>query len=189
MGSKENTQRDLLSDGSFPTWPQWPELGQRKVLSQESGALSHGCRDQALKPSCTAFQAPLAGTWVETIAAKTQAGACTGNWRPGHLFTCCAIVRAPQDIVACRSINYSCLSSCPAGRITLCAPCPWLQDSILEELDKEDSTHGSGSQESESEEDGIRVDSQKALALKDKVLQWVRLHSQDREEGGRWDMR
>ncbi|XP_040834875.1 RNA polymerase II-associated protein 3 isoform X1 [Ochotona curzoniae] len=41
-------------------------------------------------------------------------------------------------------------------------------DSILEELDKEDSTHGSGSQESESEEDGIRVDSQKALALKDK---------------------
>ncbi|XP_075863323.1 RNA polymerase II-associated protein 3 isoform X2 [Microcebus murinus] len=41
-------------------------------------------------------------------------------------------------------------------------------DSILDELDKEDSTHDSLSQESESEEDGIRVDSQKALALKEK---------------------
>ncbi|XP_042533637.1 RNA polymerase II-associated protein 3 isoform X2 [Dipodomys spectabilis] len=41
-------------------------------------------------------------------------------------------------------------------------------DSILDELDKEDSTHDSMSQESESEEDGIRVDSQKALALKEK---------------------
>nr|XP_045009131.1 RNA polymerase II-associated protein 3 [Jaculus jaculus]XP_045009132.1 RNA polymerase II-associated protein 3 [Jaculus jaculus]XP_045009133.1 RNA polymerase II-associated protein 3 [Jaculus jaculus]XP_045009134.1 RNA polymerase II-associated protein 3 [Jaculus jaculus]XP_045009135.1 RNA polymerase II-associated protein 3 [Jaculus jaculus] len=41
-------------------------------------------------------------------------------------------------------------------------------DSILDELDKEDSTHDSVSQESESEEDGIRVDSQKALALKEK---------------------
>ncbi|XP_037370063.1 RNA polymerase II-associated protein 3 isoform X1 [Talpa occidentalis] len=41
-------------------------------------------------------------------------------------------------------------------------------DSILDELDKEESTHESVSQESESEEDGIRVDSQKALALKEK---------------------
>ncbi|XP_069346369.1 RNA polymerase II-associated protein 3 isoform X2 [Eulemur rufifrons] len=41
-------------------------------------------------------------------------------------------------------------------------------DSILDELDKEDSTHDSLSQESESEEDGIHVDSQKALALKEK---------------------
>lgn len=41
-------------------------------------------------------------------------------------------------------------------------------DSILDELDKEDSTHESLSQESESEEDGIHVDSQKALALKEK---------------------
>ncbi|KAM6153302.1 RNA polymerase II-associated protein 3 isoform 2-T2 [Erethizon dorsatum] len=41
-------------------------------------------------------------------------------------------------------------------------------DSILDELDKEDSTHDSVSQESESEEDGIHVDSQKALALKEK---------------------
>ncbi|KAM4883344.1 RNA polymerase II-associated protein 3 [Thomomys bottae] len=41
-------------------------------------------------------------------------------------------------------------------------------DSILDELDKEDSTHDSMSQESESEEDGIRIDSQKALALKEK---------------------
>ncbi|KAM6216572.1 RNA polymerase II-associated protein 3 isoform 2-T2 [Rhynchocyon petersi] len=41
-------------------------------------------------------------------------------------------------------------------------------DSILDELDKEDTTHDSVSQESESEEDGIRVDSQKALALKEK---------------------
>lgn len=41
-------------------------------------------------------------------------------------------------------------------------------ESILDELDKEESTHDSLSQESESEEDGIRVDSQKALALKEK---------------------
>uniref|UniRef100_A0A8C8Z9T0 RNA polymerase II-associated protein 3 n=1 Tax=Prolemur simus TaxID=1328070 RepID=A0A8C8Z9T0_PROSS len=41
-------------------------------------------------------------------------------------------------------------------------------DSILDELDKEDSTHDSLSQDSESEEDGIHVDSQKALALKEK---------------------
>ncbi|XP_066114292.1 RNA polymerase II-associated protein 3 [Saccopteryx bilineata] len=41
-------------------------------------------------------------------------------------------------------------------------------ESILDELDKEESTHDSVSQESESEEDGIRVDSQKALALKEK---------------------
>uniref|UniRef100_A0A8D2B2D7 RNA polymerase II-associated protein 3 n=1 Tax=Sciurus vulgaris TaxID=55149 RepID=A0A8D2B2D7_SCIVU len=41
-------------------------------------------------------------------------------------------------------------------------------DSILDELDKEDTTHDSVSQESESEEDGIHVDSQKALALKEK---------------------
>nr|XP_030691160.1 RNA polymerase II-associated protein 3 [Globicephala melas] len=41
-------------------------------------------------------------------------------------------------------------------------------DSILDELDKEESTHDSVSQESESEEDGIHVDSQKALALKEK---------------------
>ena len=46
----------------------------------------------------------------------------------------------------------------------------WFQDSILDELDKEESTHDSVSQESESEEDGIHVDSQKALALKEKVL-------------------
>lgn len=45
-----------------------------------------------------------------------------------------------------------------------------LQDSILDELDKEDSTHDSVSQESESDEDGVRVDSQKALVLKEKVL-------------------
>uniref|UniRef100_A0A8C6I7E9 RNA polymerase II-associated protein 3 n=1 Tax=Mus spicilegus TaxID=10103 RepID=A0A8C6I7E9_MUSSI len=41
-------------------------------------------------------------------------------------------------------------------------------DRILDELDKEDSTHDSLSQESESDEDGIRVDSQKALVLKEK---------------------
>lgn len=41
-------------------------------------------------------------------------------------------------------------------------------DSILDELDKDESTHDSVSQESESEEDGIHVDSQKALALKEK---------------------
>uniref|UniRef100_H9H6B7 RNA polymerase II-associated protein 3 n=1 Tax=Monodelphis domestica TaxID=13616 RepID=H9H6B7_MONDO len=41
-------------------------------------------------------------------------------------------------------------------------------DTILEELDKEDSTHDSVSAESESEEDGIHIDSQKALAEKEK---------------------
>ncbi|XP_059538647.1 RNA polymerase II-associated protein 3 isoform X2 [Myotis daubentonii] len=41
-------------------------------------------------------------------------------------------------------------------------------ESILDELDKEESTHDSVSQESESEEDGIHVDSQKAHALKEK---------------------
>ncbi|XP_054447162.1 RNA polymerase II-associated protein 3 [Pteronotus mesoamericanus] len=41
-------------------------------------------------------------------------------------------------------------------------------ESILDELDKEENTHDSLSQESESEEDGIHVDSQKALALKEK---------------------
>ncbi|XP_004610494.1 RNA polymerase II-associated protein 3 [Sorex araneus] len=41
-------------------------------------------------------------------------------------------------------------------------------DSILDELDKEESTHDSVSPESESEEDGIHIDSQKALALKEK---------------------
>ncbi|KAM7114856.1 RNA polymerase II-associated protein 3 isoform 1-T1 [Molossus nigricans] len=41
-------------------------------------------------------------------------------------------------------------------------------ESILDELDKEESTHDSVSQESESEEDGIHVDSQKALTLKEK---------------------
>nr|BAB15170.1 unnamed protein product [Homo sapiens] len=41
-------------------------------------------------------------------------------------------------------------------------------DRILDELDKDDSTHESLSQESESEEDGIHVDSQKALVLKEK---------------------
>ncbi|KFP72190.1 PREDICTED: RNA polymerase II-associated protein 3 [Acanthisitta chloris] len=41
-------------------------------------------------------------------------------------------------------------------------------DKILEELDKEDSTHDSVSPESDSEEDGIRIDAEKALAEKDK---------------------
>lgn len=41
-------------------------------------------------------------------------------------------------------------------------------ESILDELDKEETTHDSVSQESESEEDGIHIDSQKALALKEK---------------------
>ncbi|XP_027537997.1 RNA polymerase II-associated protein 3 isoform X1 [Neopelma chrysocephalum] len=41
-------------------------------------------------------------------------------------------------------------------------------DKILEELDKEDSTHDSVSQESDSEEDGIRIDAEKALAEKEK---------------------
>ncbi|XP_006190374.1 RNA polymerase II-associated protein 3 [Camelus dromedarius] len=47
-------------------------------------------------------------------------------------------------------------------------------DSILDELDKEESTHDSVSQESESEEDGIHVDSQKALALKEKGNKYFR---------------
>ncbi|NXX66310.1 RPAP3 protein, partial [Spizella passerina] len=41
-------------------------------------------------------------------------------------------------------------------------------DKILEELDKEDSTHDSVSPESDSEEDGIHVDAEKALAEKEK---------------------
>ncbi|XP_071408436.1 RNA polymerase II-associated protein 3 isoform X1 [Pithys albifrons albifrons] len=43
-------------------------------------------------------------------------------------------------------------------------------DKILEELDKEDSTHDSVSPESDSEEDGIRIDAEKALAEKEKVI-------------------
>lgn len=46
----------------------------------------------------------------------------------------------------------------------------WFQDKILEELDKEDSTHDSVSPESDSEEDGIRIDTEKALAEKEKVV-------------------
>lgn len=63
----------------------------------------------------------------------------------------------------------------------LWAPFSYLkfQESILDELDKEESTHDSVSQESESEEDGIRVDSQKALALKEKVLFRLALGRQD----------
>ncbi|NWX88884.1 RPAP3 protein, partial [Nothoprocta pentlandii] len=41
-------------------------------------------------------------------------------------------------------------------------------DKILEELDKEDSTHESLSPESDSEEDGIRIDTEKALTEKEK---------------------
>ncbi|XP_060100944.1 RNA polymerase II-associated protein 3 isoform X1 [Heteronotia binoei] len=41
-------------------------------------------------------------------------------------------------------------------------------DKILEELDKEDSTHDSVSLESDSEEDGIHIDKEKALAEKEK---------------------
>uniref|UniRef100_A0ACB8FP02 Uncharacterized protein n=1 Tax=Sphaerodactylus townsendi TaxID=933632 RepID=A0ACB8FP02_9SAUR len=41
-------------------------------------------------------------------------------------------------------------------------------DKILEELDKQDSTHDSVSLESDSEEDGIHVDTEKALAEKEK---------------------
>ncbi|XP_074081788.1 RNA polymerase II-associated protein 3 [Macrotis lagotis] len=41
-------------------------------------------------------------------------------------------------------------------------------DTILEELDKEDTTHDSLSAESDSEEEGIHIDSQKALAEKEK---------------------
>lgn len=49
--------------------------------------------------------------------------------------------------------------------------CFWFQDKILEELDKEDSTHDSVSPESDSEEDGIHVDAEKALAEKEKVIE------------------
>lgn len=45
-----------------------------------------------------------------------------------------------------------------------------LQDKILEELDKEDSTHDSVSPESDSEEDGIHIDAEKSLAEKEKVV-------------------
>ncbi|XP_019348455.1 RNA polymerase II-associated protein 3 isoform X1 [Alligator mississippiensis] len=41
-------------------------------------------------------------------------------------------------------------------------------DRILEELDKEDSTHDSVSPDSDSEEDGIRIDQEKAIAEKEK---------------------
>ncbi|XP_019398872.1 PREDICTED: RNA polymerase II-associated protein 3 isoform X2 [Crocodylus porosus] len=41
-------------------------------------------------------------------------------------------------------------------------------DRILEELDKEDSTHDSVSPDSDSEEDGIRIDQEKAVAEKEK---------------------
>uniref|UniRef100_A0A8D0C4N1 RNA polymerase II-associated protein 3 n=1 Tax=Salvator merianae TaxID=96440 RepID=A0A8D0C4N1_SALMN len=41
-------------------------------------------------------------------------------------------------------------------------------DKILEEIDKEDSIHESVSQESDSEEDGIHIDTEKALAEKEK---------------------
>ncbi|XP_065698002.2 RNA polymerase II-associated protein 3 [Patagioenas fasciata] len=41
-------------------------------------------------------------------------------------------------------------------------------DKILEELDKEDSTHDSVSPESDSEEDGIHIDAEKSLAEKEK---------------------
>ncbi|OXB63450.1 UNVERIFIED_CONTAM: hypothetical protein H355_010713 [Colinus virginianus] len=41
-------------------------------------------------------------------------------------------------------------------------------DKILEELDKDDSAHDSVSPESDSEEDGIRIDAEKALAEKEK---------------------
>ncbi|XP_042671578.1 RNA polymerase II-associated protein 3 isoform X1 [Centrocercus urophasianus] len=41
-------------------------------------------------------------------------------------------------------------------------------DKILEELDKDDSTHDSVSPESDSEEDGIHIDKEKALAEKEK---------------------
>lgn len=44
------------------------------------------------------------------------------------------------------------------------------QDRILEELDKEDSTHDSVSPDSDSEEDGIRIDQEKAIAEKEKVI-------------------
>lgn len=48
------------------------------------------------------------------------------------------------------------------------------QDKILEELDKDDSTHDSVSPESDSEEDGIHIDKEKALAEKEKVKQHYR---------------
>lgn len=46
----------------------------------------------------------------------------------------------------------------------------YFQDKILEELDKDDSTHDSISAESDSEEDGIHIDKEKALAEKEKVI-------------------
>lgn len=48
------------------------------------------------------------------------------------------------------------------------------QDKILEELDKDDSTHDSVSPESDSEEDGIHIDKEKALAEKEKVIRHYR---------------
>ncbi|NXD93637.1 RPAP3 protein, partial [Chaetorhynchus papuensis] len=47
-------------------------------------------------------------------------------------------------------------------------------DKILEELDKEDSTHDSVSPESDSEEDGIHIDAEKALAEKEKGNNYFR---------------
>lgn len=44
------------------------------------------------------------------------------------------------------------------------------QDKILEELDKEDSNHDLLSPESDSEEDGIYIDKERALAEKEKVI-------------------
>ncbi|XP_028645206.1 RNA polymerase II-associated protein 3 [Grammomys surdaster] len=52
-------------------------------------------------------------------------------------------------------------------------------DSILDELDKEDSPRDSGSQESESDEDGVRVDSQKALVLKEKGNKYFKQRKYD----------
>lgn len=46
----------------------------------------------------------------------------------------------------------------------------YFQDKILEELDKDDSTHDSISPDSDSEEDGIHIDKEKALAEKEKVI-------------------
>ncbi|XP_055980679.1 RNA polymerase II-associated protein 3-like [Sorex fumeus] len=48
------------------------------------------------------------------------------------------------------------------------------EDTVLDELDKEDTTRDSVSPESESEEDGIHVDSQTALALKEKGNKYFR---------------
>lgn len=51
--------------------------------------------------------------------------------------------------------------------LNLLPPC---QDKILEDVDKEDSTHDSVSLESDSEEDGIHIDAEMALAEKEKVI-------------------